>query len=75
MTRSTRCTAPRWRWAAEMPKTPTRLVRIAFTKEQLWELMSNFDKSFEGGDPENALADLIAAKLHRAYDVTFRESK
>lgn len=54
---------------------PVRLARIAFTKEQLWELISNFDKSFDHEDPENAVAALVAKKLHRAYDVTYRESK
>lgn len=47
--------------------TKARTVSIPFTKEELWELMNNFDKSFEAGDPDNAMADSIAERLHDAY--------
>ena len=57
------------------PRSPIRLARIAFTKEQLWELMNIFSAGFDSEDPENAVAALVAKKLRRAYDVTYRESK
>lgn len=44
-----------------------RKATIRLTKEELWELICNFDASFESGLPENALADRVAAKLDEAY--------
>jgi hypothetical protein len=50
-----------------MAKSVFPVATISFTKEQLWELMNNFDASFsESG--ENELATLVSAKLHRAYE-------
>jgi hypothetical protein len=47
-----------------MPKN----VSIRLTKEELWELICNYEKSFESGDPANAIADRVLDKLTAAYD-------
>lgn len=47
--------------------TGRQLATIAFTKEQLWTLLNIFQAGFESGLPENALEDLVSAKLDRAY--------
>ena len=43
-------------------------IKIALTREELWELISNFDKSFDSDDPDNAVASRVADKLADALE-------
>lgn len=48
-------------------KTDEKTVSIRLTKKELWELMENFNASFQDGLEENALSTKISAKLSDAF--------
>ena len=43
-------------------------VTIKLTKAELWELMSNFEASFDDGSEENETARRVSKKLNEAYE-------
>lgn len=43
-------------------------VTIQFTREELWELMNNYDASFADGAEDNELATHVSQKLSTAYE-------
>lgn len=44
-----------------------KTVTIKLTKEELWELMNNFDASFDDGIDENTIASRVSEKLAEAH--------
>lgn len=48
--------------------SPERTVSIRFNRAELWELVNNFDASFQDGAEGNELATAISYKLHSAFD-------
>lgn len=51
-----------------------KTVSVHLTQAELWELISNFDASYEAGAEGNEIADRVSLKLAKAYR-TFRHDE
>jgi hypothetical protein len=54
-------------------KPITPLAKILLTRQELWELICNFEASFDSTLPENELASNVASKLRKAFERITRE--